>query len=157
MYTYRQKIINLCIDLKSINEDRLRTHVQNADPFSFLMFYLTTSLSAPWTRALLHAYTHTHTHTRTHAQTPTQTHIHTHTHTRADTVSFTHLFTLALCLSLSTLLRSRFLPFSLSRAHTFAHRHARRGVGKRSNEYTQCACEAHTLVVGLVLDDRQRA
>jgi len=29
IYIYRQK---LCIDLKSIHEDRQRTHVQNADP-----------------------------------------------------------------------------------------------------------------------------
>ena len=53
MYTYRQKIINLCIDLKSINEDRLRTHIQSADLSGFLMLYLTTSLSAPWTQVLL--------------------------------------------------------------------------------------------------------
>ena len=32
---YRKK---LCIDLKSINEDRQRTHVQNADPFGLIYF-----------------------------------------------------------------------------------------------------------------------
>jgi len=65
MYIYRQKQMHLCIDLKSINQDRLRTHVQNADPFGFLMLYWTTSLLAPWMRALLHAHTHTYTHTHT--------------------------------------------------------------------------------------------
>ena len=65
MYIYRQNIMNLCIDWKSIDEDRLRTHVQNADPFGFLMLYLTTSLLTPWMRALLHAHTHIYTHTHT--------------------------------------------------------------------------------------------
>jgi hypothetical protein len=45
--------VYLSIDLKSITDDRLRTHIQNADPVDFLMLYLTTSLSAPWTRVLL--------------------------------------------------------------------------------------------------------
>jgi len=45
--------VYLSIDLKSISDDRLRTHIQNADPVDFLMLYLTMSLSAPWTRVLL--------------------------------------------------------------------------------------------------------
>ena len=53
MYISRQKIMHLCIDLKSCNEDRLRTHIQNADPVDFLMLYLSTSMSALWTRVLL--------------------------------------------------------------------------------------------------------
>ena len=54
-YTSRPKCmcVYLSIDLKSITDDRLRTHIQNADPVDFLMLYLTTSLSAPWTRVLL--------------------------------------------------------------------------------------------------------
>jgi len=35
-----------CIDLKSCNEDRLHTHVQNADSFDFLMLYLHIELPA---------------------------------------------------------------------------------------------------------------
>ena len=33
--------MHLCLDWKSINEDHLRTHVQNADPFGFLMHTVT--------------------------------------------------------------------------------------------------------------------
>ena len=54
-YTSRPKCmcVYLSIDLKSITDDCLHTHIQNADPVDFLMLYLTTSLSAPWTRVLL--------------------------------------------------------------------------------------------------------
>jgi len=38
--------VYLSIDLKSITDDRLRTHIQNADPVDFLMLYLTMSLNA---------------------------------------------------------------------------------------------------------------
>ena len=105
MYIYRQKILNLCIDLKSFKEDRLRTHVQNADLSDFLIFYLTTSLSAPWMRVLLHAYEHTHTHTNAHTHTNTSTQIHArnrrHTYKKAQndthTVGLSFSFFLSRC------------------------------------------------------------
>ena len=45
--------VYLSIDLKRITDDRLRTHIQNAGPVDFLMLYLSTSLSAAWTRVML--------------------------------------------------------------------------------------------------------
>ena len=120
MYIYRQKIMHLCIVLKSINEDRLRTHVQNADLSDFLMLYLTTSLSAPWMRVLLHAYEHTHTHTRTHTHTHTLAHRYTHasadTHTKEHTMTHTQSVSRSLSFSLVF-----YLSFALSLTHKCAY------------------------------------